>query len=430
MIYTDLAVIAAGSRTHRRGGRRSVGAPGRSMTTMPRPPATSQSESDGLVDRRGLIRRMWPYLRQVAGLLAVGSVAGIVMNTAVVLPAVLLGRAIDTALAVDRGQASAADLARAGLLVVAGTLCTEVPRVGKRWWLGVARARIRATVRADASARRARLAGRPAAPHRGRGRDRPDHRRCRGARHRHRGDHRRDVGHAAVLRFAGGDDVPVRRPPGRVGAAAGAGRATAGEGVRPVGDPPDAGRAAGERGADSLHLRASGRAADHPGVRPLRGGDRRARRGWPTRRPTPNCPPPGSNAGLQPVYATTDHRRRRRGGVDRREPGRRRCHERRGAGGVPDSCSSGSPPAPTGFRRWPTGSRPGAPPTAASPRCSHPPTVSSRRWSSWRAAEIPGQPAGLDHGPTPAPPHRPTCSSTGSTSAIPAPPTSRCGQSA
>src|SRR5882724_5453014 len=93
---------------------------------------------------------MWPYLRQVTGLLTVGSLAGIVMNTAVVLPAVLLGRAIDTDVALDRGLATSTDLVRAALLVVAGTLCTELPRVGKRWWLGVARARIRATVRADA----------------------------------------------------------------------------------------------------------------------------------------------------------------------------------------------------------------------------------------------------------------------------------------
>jgi ATP-binding cassette, subfamily B, multidrug efflux pump len=93
---------------------------------------------------------MWPYLRQVAGLLSVGSAAGIVMNTAVVLPAVLLGRAIDTAIAVQGGRATGADLTRAALLVVAGTLLSEVPRVGKRWWLGVARARIRASVRADA----------------------------------------------------------------------------------------------------------------------------------------------------------------------------------------------------------------------------------------------------------------------------------------
>jgi ABC-type multidrug transport system fused ATPase/permease subunit len=93
---------------------------------------------------------MWPYLNQVAGLLSIGSLAGIAMNTAVVLPAVLLGRAIDVAVAVDRGAATTAELARAALLVVAGALATEVPRIGKRWWLGVARARIRATVRADA----------------------------------------------------------------------------------------------------------------------------------------------------------------------------------------------------------------------------------------------------------------------------------------
>src|SRR5438270_206057 len=42
---------------------------------------------------------MRPYFRQVLGQLCLGSAAGIVMNTAVVLPAILLGRAIDTALA-------------------------------------------------------------------------------------------------------------------------------------------------------------------------------------------------------------------------------------------------------------------------------------------------------------------------------------------
>jgi ATP-binding cassette, subfamily B, multidrug efflux pump len=98
---------------------------------------------------RGLLRSMSPYLRQVTGLLVVGSIAGIVMNTAVVLPAVALGDAIDVALSVDRGTATASDLTRAALLVVAATLATEVPRIGKRWWLGVARGRIRATVRAD-----------------------------------------------------------------------------------------------------------------------------------------------------------------------------------------------------------------------------------------------------------------------------------------
>jgi hypothetical protein len=36
------------------------------------------------------------------------------------------------------------------VLLIAGTLATEVPRVGKRYWLGVAKARVRASLRADA----------------------------------------------------------------------------------------------------------------------------------------------------------------------------------------------------------------------------------------------------------------------------------------
>ena len=98
-----------------------------------------------------LLRSMSPYLRQVAGLLTLGSLAGLIMNTAVVLPAVFLGRAVDTVMAARHGQATDADVARAVLLFVAATALTELPRIGKRWWLGTARARIRATVRADAS---------------------------------------------------------------------------------------------------------------------------------------------------------------------------------------------------------------------------------------------------------------------------------------
>src|SRR5437773_8714742 len=93
---------------------------------------------------------MRPYLRQVAGQLVLGSVAGIVMNTAVVLPAILLGRAIDRVLSLARGEATAADVGWAALVFVAGTLLTEVPRIAKRWWLMTANARIRANVRADA----------------------------------------------------------------------------------------------------------------------------------------------------------------------------------------------------------------------------------------------------------------------------------------
>ncbi len=91
-----------------------------------------------------------PYFRQVAGQLVLGSLAGIVMNTAIVLPAILLGRAIDTVLALGRGEAGTADVAWAALLFVGGTLLTEGPRMLKRWWLMTANARIRANVRADA----------------------------------------------------------------------------------------------------------------------------------------------------------------------------------------------------------------------------------------------------------------------------------------
>src|SRR5882724_4039061 len=98
----------------------------------------------------GFLWEMRPYFRQVAGQLTLGSVAGIIMNTAVVLPAILLGRAIDRALAWERGGATAADVGWAALAFVAGTLLTAVPRIAKRWWLMTGNARIRANVRADA----------------------------------------------------------------------------------------------------------------------------------------------------------------------------------------------------------------------------------------------------------------------------------------
>ena len=91
-----------------------------------------------------------PYFRQVAGQLVLGSLAGIVMNTAVVLPAILLGHAIDRALALERGAATPADVGWAVLAFLGGTLLTEGPRISKRWWLQTANARIRANLRADA----------------------------------------------------------------------------------------------------------------------------------------------------------------------------------------------------------------------------------------------------------------------------------------
>ncbi|HMA35529.1 MAG TPA: ABC transporter ATP-binding protein [Chloroflexia bacterium] len=91
-----------------------------------------------------------PYFRQVAGEMLLGSLAGILMNTAIVLPAILLGRAIDTALAVERGQAPPAAAGAAALVFLGGTLLTESPRMLKRWWLITANARMRTNLRADA----------------------------------------------------------------------------------------------------------------------------------------------------------------------------------------------------------------------------------------------------------------------------------------
>jgi ATP-binding cassette subfamily B protein len=91
-----------------------------------------------------------PYFRHVAGELLLGSICGILMNTMIVLPAVMLGRAIDVTLAFDRHQASLTDVAWAALAYLLATLATQLPRLGKRWWLMTANARIRANLRTDA----------------------------------------------------------------------------------------------------------------------------------------------------------------------------------------------------------------------------------------------------------------------------------------
>ncbi len=119
-------------------------------------PAASRglpASTAALRNSRGTVNYLWqlrPYFRQVAGQLVVGSLAGIVMNTAVVLPAILLGNAVDKALALERGTATPDDVTLAALLLIAGTLLTEGPRVLKRWWLMTANARMRANLRADA----------------------------------------------------------------------------------------------------------------------------------------------------------------------------------------------------------------------------------------------------------------------------------------
>src|SRR5215204_4716606 len=91
-----------------------------------------------------------PYLRHAAGLLVIGSVAAIIMNTAIVLPALMLGRAIDAVLAIERGEGDATTAGWAARSLVAAAALVEGSRVFKRYWLITANQRIRANVRADA----------------------------------------------------------------------------------------------------------------------------------------------------------------------------------------------------------------------------------------------------------------------------------------
>lgn len=97
------------------------------------------------------------YYRQVAGLLAIGSFFGIVMNVTVVLPPVLLGRAVDATLAAGDVSASGAAgaAARQALVIAAlayasGMLVHAVARVGKRWYLRAASRRTVFALRNDA----------------------------------------------------------------------------------------------------------------------------------------------------------------------------------------------------------------------------------------------------------------------------------------
>ncbi|MFN2109878.1 MAG: ABC transporter ATP-binding protein [Anaerolineae bacterium] len=99
---------------------------------------------------RRFLRAIWPYLRQVSGLLILGSLGGIVMNTAVVLPAILLGRAIDTAMAWAGGQGEGAAVLWAGLAYAGGMALYQGARLVKRWGLRVGNQRIMASVRDDA----------------------------------------------------------------------------------------------------------------------------------------------------------------------------------------------------------------------------------------------------------------------------------------
>jgi ATP-binding cassette subfamily B multidrug efflux pump len=99
---------------------------------------------------RRFLQAIWPYLKQVSGLLLIGSLGGIVMNTAVVLPAILLGRAIDTATAWNADRGTGADVLWAGLAYAGGMALYQSARLVKRWGLRVGHRRIVASVRADA----------------------------------------------------------------------------------------------------------------------------------------------------------------------------------------------------------------------------------------------------------------------------------------
>ena len=99
--------------------------------------------------RRHFLWELRPYFRQVAGQLLIGSLAGIIMNTTIVLPPILLGQAIDAVLAQERGEPGAS-IGWALLLFVGATALTEASRILKRRWLATANARVRGNVRADA----------------------------------------------------------------------------------------------------------------------------------------------------------------------------------------------------------------------------------------------------------------------------------------
>ncbi len=99
---------------------------------------------------RQFLKAILPYLKQVRGLLLIGSLGGLVMNTTVVLPAILLGRTIDTAMAWGKGRAASRDVLWAGLAYAGAMALYQSARLVKRWGLRIGNQRILASVRADA----------------------------------------------------------------------------------------------------------------------------------------------------------------------------------------------------------------------------------------------------------------------------------------
>src|SRR5215207_9388564 len=113
------------------------------------PGATGTHSGVGEVMRRYL-QGLRPYYRQVLGTVVIGSVCGLIMNTTVVLPPILLGRAIDTVNALANGEATTAAVGLAALAYLGGVLLMETARTVKRWCLERTIPRMRSNIQADA----------------------------------------------------------------------------------------------------------------------------------------------------------------------------------------------------------------------------------------------------------------------------------------
>src|SRR3954454_12470198 len=99
---------------------------------------------------REYLRGLLPYYRHVLGTIVIGSICGLIMNTSVVLPPILLGRAIDTVNAFANGESTTAAVGLAALAYLGGVLLMESARAVKRWCLERTIPRMRTNIQADA----------------------------------------------------------------------------------------------------------------------------------------------------------------------------------------------------------------------------------------------------------------------------------------
>lgn len=125
---------------------RSIGQGVRTSTPCTPPQSPGPSRGRHL----GFMGDLMPYFHEVRGLLAVGSAGGLVSNLVAALPALAVGHAVDVAVDHEAGAGATSSVLAAGALVVGATLAFELPKMMKRWWLNVAWARMRASVRSDA----------------------------------------------------------------------------------------------------------------------------------------------------------------------------------------------------------------------------------------------------------------------------------------